>query len=74
MLNTSPDRLQSDRPVTAQLSGGLDSSSIVCTARDILGPANGQPALTTLSLVYPGLDCDETAFINAVAALIRSGV
>ena len=30
-------RLRSDRPILAELSGGLDSSSIVCMADDIIG-------------------------------------
>ncbi len=35
-------RLVSDKPVIAQLSGGMDSSSIVCVADDLL---NGEPSL-----------------------------
>jgi asparagine synthase (glutamine-hydrolysing) len=43
-------RLRSDSPVLAELSGGVDSSSIVCMADTILasGPA-GLPALETVS-------------------------
>ena len=43
-------RLRSDRPVLAELSGGLDSSSIVCMADDLI--ARGQadcPRLDTIS-------------------------
>jgi asparagine synthase (glutamine-hydrolysing) len=43
-------RLRSDRPVLAELSGGMDSSSIVCTADTVI--ANGQaecPRLDTIS-------------------------
>lgn len=43
-------RLRSDRPVLAELSGGLDSSSIVCIADTILaGGAKPTPRLDTIS-------------------------
>ncbi len=43
-------RLRSDSPVLAELSGGLDSSSIVCVADDILAREGAQtPRLGTLS-------------------------
>jgi asparagine synthase (glutamine-hydrolysing) len=62
------DRLASDWPLIAQLSGGLDSSSIVCVA-DAVYRRNGvkRPPLVTASAVFPGLDCDETPYLDAVA-------
>ena len=43
-------RLRSDSPVLAELSGGLDSSSIVCMGDDILAKEGAQtPSLDTLS-------------------------
>ncbi len=43
-------RLRSDSPILADLSGGLDSSSIVCMADDILAKEGAQtPRLDTLS-------------------------
>ena len=43
-------RLRSDSPILAELSGGLDSSSIVCMADDILAKESGlTPRLDTLS-------------------------
>jgi asparagine synthase (glutamine-hydrolysing) len=43
-------RLRTDSPVLAELSGGLDSSSIVCMADDILGREGGEsPRLDTFS-------------------------
>lgn len=41
-------RLRSNAPVTAELSGGLDSSAIVCLADDIIAKEGG-PELKTLS-------------------------
>src|SRR5579859_3071038 len=43
-------RLRSDRPVLAELSGGMDSSSIVCTADTIIGEGSAEiPRLDTVS-------------------------
>jgi asparagine synthase (glutamine-hydrolysing) len=43
-------RLRSDRPVWCELSGGLDSSSIVCVADEIIQSGEAQvPALQTVS-------------------------
>lgn len=59
------DRLRDVRKPGALLSGGLDSSSIACTARDQLEA--GQPALPTFSMVFdaPGT-CNERPFVDAV--------
>jgi asparagine synthase (glutamine-hydrolysing) len=42
-------RLRSDAPILAELSGGLDSSSIVCMADDIARSGPRTPRLDTLS-------------------------
>jgi asparagine synthase (glutamine-hydrolysing) len=43
-------RLRSDRPVLAELSGGMDSSSIVCTADTIIARGEAEtPRLDTIS-------------------------
>ena len=48
-------RLRSDSPILAELSGGLDSSSIVCMADDILAKEGAPtPRVDTLSF------CDQT--------------
>ncbi len=67
------DRLESDgRPIIAHLSGGLDSTSIVCMADAIYGQdPGGRPPLYTASALFPGLACDETQFIDAVARKVR---
>jgi asparagine synthase (glutamine-hydrolysing) len=64
-------RLESDRPLVAHLSGGLDSSSIACVAAEVYRrEGSGRPPLRLASAVYPGLDCDETPYIDAVARLV----
>jgi asparagine synthase (glutamine-hydrolysing) len=63
-------RLRSSHPVGATLSGGLDSSSIVCMARALRGP--DASALDTFSVVFPHLPewalrlIDERSYIDAV--------
>jgi asparagine synthase (glutamine-hydrolysing) len=61
-------RLESRFPIAAHLSGGLDSGSIVGAAHEIYAAAapGARPPLTTLSAVFPGLDCDESPYIDAV--------
>jgi asparagine synthase (glutamine-hydrolysing) len=61
-------RLRTDRPIMAQLSGGLDSSSIVCVADQLIECGEAQaPALETLSYVYgEARTADETKFIRCV--------
>lgn len=49
-------------PAGAHLSGGLDSSSIVCVGAGLA------PDLEAFSMVFPGRDCDESVYIDAVIA------
>ena len=59
-------RLRSVGPIGSTLSGGLDSSSIVCVARDVLRKQGGDH-LHTFSGVYDDVFvCDERPYINAV--------
>jgi asparagine synthase (glutamine-hydrolysing) len=52
----------------ALLSGGLDSSSIACATRDLLGRDSALP-LRTFSLRFPeSIESDEGAWIDAVMA------
>lgn len=61
-------RLRSAFPVGSTLSGGLDSSSITCMARDLL-VRNGHEPLHTFSAVFDGIDrADERVFREAVVA------
>ena len=59
-------RLRSAYPVGATLSGGLDSSSIAATARDLLA-AGPRPPLHTFSAIFRDApDADESPYIEAV--------
>jgi asparagine synthase (glutamine-hydrolysing) len=61
-------RMRSAYPVGSMLSGGLDSSSITCTARDLLRES-GAPPLHTFSAVFDKVpECDERTYIDAVLA------
>jgi len=67
-------RLRSAFPVGSTLSGGLDSSSIACTARKLLAELGSQH-LHTFSAIFPNLPkedlrlIDERRYIEAVQAL-----
>jgi len=59
-------RLRSALPIGSQLSGGLDSSSVTCTAQQIL-EQTGQTTLHTISNIFDDVpECDERPFIKAV--------
>ncbi len=61
-------RLRSAYPVGSKLSGGLDSSSIVCVAQRLLAQ-NGNNQLHTFSAVYDEVpESDERRFIEPVLA------
>jgi asparagine synthase (glutamine-hydrolysing) len=63
-------RLRSHRAVGAELSGGLDSSSIVGMAQSIYHEgALADSGFETFSLVFPGLPCDESAYIQDVVGM-----
>jgi asparagine synthase (glutamine-hydrolysing) len=59
-------RLRSAFPIGATLSGGLDSSSVVCMARELM-PQDQH--LKTFSAIFDIVkECDERPYINAVLA------
>lgn len=59
-------RLRSHRPVGCYLSGGLDSSSVVCLAASLKKNGLSTQDLETFSLLFPGLACDESPYIQDV--------
>lgn len=61
-------RLRSNGPVFAELSGGLDSSSIVCMADQVLREDDvAAPGVETVSYVYDeARSSDERSFIRSV--------
>lgn len=62
-------RLRSAFPVGSELSGGLDSSSVTCVAKKILGE-NSQDKLKTFSFIFKDFpDADETYYINKVVEM-----
>lgn len=66
-------RLRSHRPIGVELSGGLDSSSIVSVVQ-LLRREGAIPQIDVeaCSLVFPGMECDESTYIQDVVA--KSGV
>ena len=61
-------RLRSVSPAAAALSGGLDSSSVVCVARAVQEAAGTGP-LATYTARFPTIPrCDEGAYVAAVEA------
>ncbi len=58
------DRLLTDHPVLVHLSGGFDST----VAAIVAGQVNPGVSLRAVGAVHPGLDCDESVYMNATAA------
>lgn len=62
LLKAVKQRLMADVPVGSCLSGGLDSSSIVCMMREI----ERNKDIHTFSLVFPGIPIDESGYQRLV--------
>jgi asparagine synthase (glutamine-hydrolysing) len=58
--------LRSDVPVGSCLSGGLDSSSIVCLMADMLDRRSGGARVNTVSACYAEKGVDEKPYMDAV--------
>jgi asparagine synthase (glutamine-hydrolysing) len=61
-------RLRSDRPILAELSGGMDSSSIVCVADDLISSGNALPSSLDIISYYSSFepDWDEQPYFTKV--------
>jgi asparagine synthase (glutamine-hydrolysing) len=70
LISAIRSRMRCQVPVGADLSGGLDSSSIV-SLMHAFPPEAHRPPFEAFSLIFPSLPCDETEFITA--ALQKSG-
>ncbi len=60
--------LRSDVTVGSCLSGGLDSSSIVCLVADLLGSCHGGQRLNTVSACYSEKSVDEKPYMDLVVS------
>ena len=61
-------RMRAHGRVGAQLSGGLDSSSIACMAQSLIRNGDvSKNGFETFSMVFPGWGCDESEYIHAVS-------
>lgn len=62
-------RLRSVHPVGVLLSGGLDSSSVTCAARELVRAGRAADSgFRSFSLVFDGLECDERELIEDTRA------
>ena len=64
-------RLRSIRPIGFELSGGLDSTSVVCMSKKILNKnSNFHTNLETFSCIFPNFPgCDECEYIKKVVKM-----
>ncbi len=56
-------RLRAPGPVGIEVSGGFDSTSVAASAVK----QAGTDGLFALSMTFPGLDCDESAYVDAAS-------
>lgn len=60
-------RMHASRPVGAMLSGGLDSSTVVCTAMELYRTGRVEDrGFIAFNLAFDGLDCDERPLVEDI--------
>jgi asparagine synthase (glutamine-hydrolysing) len=59
--------VQSPSPVGVELSGGVDSSSVVGIVSDLQACGQYDGNVDAYSMVFPGRECDESSYIREVA-------
>ena len=62
---------RSNAPFGADLSGGLDSSSVASVLSELHGRSVLQQPFEAFTMTFPGLACDETVYASAVASQHR---
>jgi len=65
------DRLESDHPIVAHMSGGFDSSAIVMIADQLYGEEPNRPPLVMASAMTPGMPCDDSLYVDVIARRVR---
>jgi asparagine synthase (glutamine-hydrolysing) len=63
-------RLRCNTPISAELSGGLDSSLVVAMACKLSHQLH-QPLPETYGMVFPGLNCDERSYIDLMSKTLQ---
>lgn len=62
-------RLRSTGPVSAHLSGGVDSSSVIAMAKELADRDETIQGISeAVSLIFPGEPCDESDYISELAS------
>jgi asparagine synthase (glutamine-hydrolysing) len=61
-------RLRSDVPVGSCLSGGIDSSSIVCKMTKLI---DDKKKINTFTAAYPGFERDEERYVNILSESLK---
>ena len=72
LTNSVQMHLRSDVPVGSCLSGGLDSSSLVCLMDQLLREQNVTVPINTISACYKEKEVDERPFMEAVVGSVHS--
>ena len=71
LTNSVSMHLRSDVPIGSCLSGGLDSSSIVCLMDRLLGQGRSDVRINTVSACYLEKEVDERPFMDFVVEFAR---